>query len=340
MSRLAVGGWTAGRARPRVSFGDAEAIEWLARLLLVAVALDLVVTRFVVRLAIFAPKGEPLATLSSALGRIGAAMDAFVPLVGLLLLGALLATAGRRDRRGEAVSLVAVAVVAAGGFALIHLPPRPEVMLVLDALVVAIAFGAALRVRSTTGPVVARIGFVLLAGAIAAASIGHAVDLFGVAAGWSDTEPGGTSGLWFVTVGQLMFVLGAALVGLAGVVDLRRRGPARGRLVALGLASAIVVLVAAGQAPATWGALSIWSIGLAGAVPAEVIGVALGLAVAGLPVLHRRTPALAIGASLVLLSGYDLAASGLVLAALLGLVVAGSLERPDSGPVPDWSAAQ
>ena len=83
----------------------------------------------------------------------------------------------------------------------------------------------------------------------------------------------------------------------------------------------------------------IWSIGLAGAVPAPFVAVALGLAVAGLPVLHRRVPALAVGASLVLVSGYDLAASGLVLAGLLGLIVVGSMPSPDPGIVPRQSPA-
>jgi hypothetical protein len=326
---VAVGARTAARARPRASVADAEAIEWLARLLLVAVALDLIVTRFVVRLAIFVPKGEPLATLSAALGRIGAATDASVPLVGLLLLGSLLVRVGRTGRRREAVTLVALAVVAAGGFALIHVPPRPEVMLILDSLVLAIAVEVAFRVRDTRGPVVARIGFVALAAAIAFAAIGRAVDLSGVTVGSSNREPGGAFTLAIIAVGQLAFVGGAALVGLGGVLDFRRTGPERGRIIAIGVAAALVVLLAALRAPATSGAIVIWSIGLAGAVPAPFVAVALGLAVAGLPVLHRRAPALAIGASLVLLSGYDLAASGLVLAGLLGLVVAGSIEELD-----------
>ena len=337
---MAVGARTVGRARPRASFADSEAIDWLARLLLVAVALDLIVTRFIVRLAIFVPKGEPLATLSAALGRIGAATDAFVPLAGLLLLGALLVRVGRTGRRRDAVSLVALAVVAAGGFALIHVPAPPPILLVLTLLVVVIALESSIRARDARGPVVARVGFVALAAAIAIAAIGRAVDLFSVIAGWSQYEPGGAIALASNAVGQVAFVCGAALVGLGGVVGLRRRDQARGRLAALGLASTLVVLVAAAQAPAIWGALVIWSIGLAGAVPAPVVAVALGLAVAGLPVLHGRAPSLAIGASLVVLSGYDLAASGLVLTGLLGLVVAGSTERSDPGLVQDRSPAQ
>lgn len=327
---MAVGARTVGRARPRASFADAAAIDRLARLLLVAVALDLIVTRFVVRLAIFIPKGEPLAALSAALGRFGAATDAFVPLVGLLLLGALLVRVGRTGRRREALTLVALAVVAAGGFALIHFPPRPAVMLVLDSLVVAIAIGSAIRVRDTQGPVVARVGFVALAGAIAIAAVGRAVDLSGVPAGSS-----GAFALAIIAVGQLTFVCGAALVGLGGVLDLVKRGRSRGRFMVAGVAAASLLVLAAARASSTSGATMIWSIGLTGAVPVLVVAVALGLAVAGLPALHRRAPALAIGTSIVLCSGYGLAASGLVLAGLLGLVVASSTERPDPGLIRD-----
>ena len=330
---MAAGARTVGRASSRASIVDADAIDWLARLLLGAVALDLVVTRVVVRLAIFVPKGEPLASISAALGRLGAVADAFVPVAGVLLLGALLVRAGRTGRRGDAAILVAVAVVAAGGFALIYLPPRPAVVLVLELVVVAIAAGAAVRGRDAQGPVVARIGFVALAAAIALAAVGHGVGLAGVVAG-----SGGASVLAFLAVGQLAFVGGAALVGFGGVLDLSR-GQTRGRFVAAGVAAAALVVVAGAGAPATSGAIVIWSIGLAGAVPVPVVAAALALAVAGLPVLHRRAPALAIGAAIVLCSGFDLAASGLVLAGLLGLFVAGSTRRSDPGPVQEPSPA-
>ncbi len=336
---MAIGARLVGRAGPRASIADAEAFFYLARLLLVAVALDLIVTRFVVRLAIFVPKAEPLAQLSATLGRIGAATDAFVPLAGLLLLGALLFRVGRTGRRGEAVLLVALAVIAVGGFALILVPPLPVVMLALESLVIAIAAGSAIRAREARGPAVARVGFVALAVAIAAAAAGRSVDLVGVIAGWSADGPGGALARAMVAIGQVAFVCGAALVGVGGLAGVGRRDPARGRFAALGLAAALVVLVAAALAPATWGALAIWSIGLAGGVPAPVVAVALGLAVAGLPVLHGRAPVLAIGASLVLLSGYDLAASGLVMAGLLGLVVASSTDGSDPDLVRDWSPA-
>lgn len=334
MRSAVVGAVAAAPTRHRASFADAAAIVWLARLLLVAVALDLLVTRLVVRLAIFVPKGEPWATISGGLGRFGAATDALVPLVGLLLLGALLVRAGRVGRRGEALILVALAVVAAGGIALIHLPSRQEVVLVIDSLVVAVAVGSAIRAHVAQGPVVARIGLVALAAAIALASIGHAVDLAGVPA-----ESSGASALTLLAAGQLAFVGGAALVGLAGVLDMTRPGRFRGRLIAVGVAAATLVVLAASGAPATSAVIMIWSVGLTGAIPVLVVAVALGLAVAGLPVLHRRAPTLAIGTSIALCSGYSLAASGLVLAALLGLFVAGSTQRSGPGSAGGWSPA-
>lgn len=324
----------AAPTRHRASFADAAAIDWLARLLLVAVALDLLVTRLIVRLAIFVPKGEPWATISGGLGRFGAATDALAPLVGLLLLAALLLLAGRAGRRGEALILVALAVVAAGGFALIHLPSRPAVVLVLDSLVVTVAVGSAVRVCRAGGPIVARTGLVALAAATALAAIGHAVDLAGILAGSS-----GASALTLLAVGQLAFVGGAALVGLAGVFAMMRPGEFRGRHIAVGVSAALLAALAAAGAPATSGAIMIWSIGLTGAVPVLVVAVALGLAVAGLPTLHRKAPTLAIGASIVLCSGYGLAASGLVLAGLLGLVVAGSTQHSAPGPAGEWSPA-
>ncbi|MCZ7538284.1 MAG: hypothetical protein M5T61_21665 [Acidimicrobiia bacterium] len=66
-------------------------------------------------------------------------------------------------------------------------------------------------------------------------------------------------------------------------------------------------------------------------MPAVALG--MGLALAGLPSLHQRAPSAAVGAGIVLLAGYGLAASGLVLASLLGLMVAacGRAEPTASG---------
>ncbi|MEK6719985.1 MAG: hypothetical protein AABZ33_04855 [Chloroflexota bacterium] len=323
------------RARARVSLGDAQALVWLARLLLVAVALDLVVTRFVVRLAIFVPKGEPWATASGVLGRIGAATDAAVPLVGLVVLGVLLVDAGRRRRPLDAATLAAIAVVAFAGFAFIVLPPRVEVALVLEVVVALVAVAAAVRIGRTRGPIVARVGVIGLAAGVGFAAISGAVELSGVAA-----ASGGSLGLTLAAVGQLAFVAGALLVGSGGLVRSGRPEPARGRFVLLGLAAALFVVVMAWRAPSMWGVLSIWSIGLAGAVPVPLVAIAIGFAAGGLPLLHRRSLGLAIGAAIVLLSGYDLAASGLLLAQLLGLAIAGTLDHHGHGDAPQGSSGR
>ncbi len=311
---MAVVARTVGRARPQLSFTDAEAIDGVARLLLVAVALDLIVTRFVVRLAIFVPKGEPFASASAVLGRIGAATDAFVPIVGILLLAALLVRAGRVGDRLDRAMLVAVAVIAVAGIGLVAYPPTPIVAVVLDLLLVAVAVAAALQVcRAVQTPRFARLGILSLAAAIALAALGRMADL-----GAIDSVP---PGIAIGALGQVAFVAGTALVGLAGVVDLvPPRAPRRG-LVALGFVMALLVLTFGLRAPATWGALAVWSVGLTGLVPVSATALAIGLAAAGLPALHRRAPASAIGASIVVLAGYGLAASGLALAGLLGLLV-------------------
>lgn len=325
---MAVGASAVEPARARVWLGDAGALLWLARLLLVAVALDLVVTRFVVRLAIFVPKGEPWTSASGVLGGIGAATDAAVPLVGLVVLGALLVDAGRRRRPLDAARLAVVAVIAAAGFAFIVLPPRVEVALVLEVLVALVAAAAVVRIGRVRGPIVARVGVIGLAAGVGFAAISGTVELSGVAA-----ASGGSPALTLIAAGQLSFVAGALMVGSGGLVRSGRPEPARGRFVLLGLAAALFVFVMAWRVPAMWGVLSIWSIGLAGAVPVPLVAIAIGIAAGGLPLLHRRSPGLAIGAAIVLLSGYDLAASGLLLAGLLGLVVAGTLDRPHPGAV-------
>jgi hypothetical protein len=76
----------------------------------------------------------------------------------------------------------------------------------------------------------------------------------------------------------------------------------------------------------------IWSLGLAGSAPPLVVALALGLGTAGVPLLARRAPAAAAGAAIAILAGHGLAASGLLLAALLGIVVAGTRPVGDAGP--------
>lgn len=92
----------------------------------------------------------------------------------------------------------------------------------------------------------------------------------------------------------------------------------------LGAAVALATLGLAVVAPLTWGALAIWSGGLAGVVPAGIASVAIGVGLAGAPLLHARHSRIAIGAGISILAGFDLSASGLVLAGFLGLAAAQS----------------
>lgn len=308
-----------------------EAVDRLARWLLVAVALDLLLTRIVVRLAIFIPKGDPWATMSAALGRVGGATDVLVPIVGILLLGALLLRAGRLGSGLEQMMLAALTVIAVGGLALVRLPPTPSVVVALDLLVAFVAAGAAIRLgRDRSAPLIARLGIVAVALATMLAAAGRALDASGAlgtpgAPGAADT--GWVSGLAIGALGQIVFVAGAALVGLGGIVTGRWSGPATRRYIGIGALVATVVLLAGTSAPLPLGAIAIWSVGLSGSIPLPILALALGLAVAGLPVLHRHSPALTVGAAVVLFAGYGLAASGLLLAGLLGLVVAASGDR-------------
>ena len=313
-------------ARPRPTIGPTgrEAVDRLALWLLMAVGLDLVLTRFLVRLAIFVPKGDPFATAGAVLGRIGAAADALVPIMGILLLGALLVRAGSAGGRIDQAMLVAVTVVAAGGLALVVYPPTPFVVVAFGLLVGALALLAGVRVGLDRGlPLTARLGLAALAIAVAAAAMSRGADGSGVSVGSAGAWPIGITGLTLGVIGQVTFVAGAGLVGLAGVLGDARARMMRRRFGATGIMAGIAVVAAGTLAPATWAALTTWSIGLTGVIPAPVVAIALGLAVAGLPALHERAPSASVGAGIVLLAGYGLAASGLVLASLLGLIVAG-----------------
>lgn len=317
-------------------------IDRLAGWLLLAVALDLVLTRFLVRLAIFVPKGEPFATLAAGIGRVGAAADALVPIVGILLLTALLIRAGRVGGTAERVTLAGVAVVAVGGLALVVLPPSQIALVALGLLAAGIAgVGGLGIVTNDRIPIVARLGLGSLAASVACAMLAPGLE------GWlAGTPRTGGLGPGLALFGQLAFVAGAAFAGLAGLLAARRltpppisanQGPLAGLLAArranqgmvvVGAFVAGVILVAWLAAPAMWSALAIWSIGLSAVIPAPLVAVAVGLCVAGLPALHRSAPPAAVGAAIVLLAGYGQAASGLVLASLLGIIVAGLPLRP------------
>ena len=318
-----------GRRLETAGQDRADAVARLAHWLLFVVAVDLFVTRALVRLTIFIPKGEPLTTAGAVIGRIGAATDILVPIVGSLLLVALLLRAGRLGGRLEATVLAGLAVVAGGGLALAYAAPTPGIAIALDLLVLAVVIGAAIPVpRAPAVPGLARVGLILLAGAIAAAAIGRLIADSAAFAAPVRSSAGEGVGPMVVALGQIAFVLGAAVVGLAGI---RGRSRGRRRIGAAeigGLIAGLGVLVAGAAAPAMWSILLIWSVGLAGVIPNPAIALAVGLAVAGLPALHRHAPAAAVGASIVLFAGYGLSASGLILAALLGFIAA---RRPLSG---------
>lgn len=286
----------------------------LAGWLLAAVAVDLVVTRLVVRLAIFIPKGEPWATVAEWLGRLGAMTDVLVPLVGVLVLASLLFRAGQRSTT-DRLLVIGVVVVAATGLALLIAAPSPSVAVAVDLAIVLIAAGAMLTWRpSPVVPRLAALGIVALAASMAAAALVRAMDVAAVLP---------ALGAWIAVAGQVAFVAGAVLLGVSGLTGDQvraRRWPVARTLLAMGLA--LVVILAELRAPAHVGQIVIWGIGLTGIVPLLVLAVAVGLVVVGVPGVYRRAPAVAIGGSILLLSGYGLAASGLVLSGLLGLLIA------------------
>lgn len=320
-------------------------VDRLARWLLVAVVLDLLVTRLVVRLAMFIPRDEPWVTPARVLGRLGAATDVLVPIVGVLLLGALVVRAARGGCPvDERATLVAVSLGAIGGFALVLVPPTPGLVLAIDLCLGASVVGAAFGFRhQDAGPSLVRPGLVALAAALLLVAVGRTLGAV-EAIGWSGASGSGAAagsavGVW----AQLAFVTGAGLVGMGGVLAGRASGTLTRRRLLVALA--VVAVSAAGwmRGSASWDSLTIWSLGLSGVVPPLLLAFVLGLVIVGLPSLYRDAPRVAVGAAIVMASGVGLAASGLVLAGLLGLVVAGSRgdggrSRP-CGPTPVSSAS-
>lgn len=312
-------------ARTTVDAAGADArrlVGATAPMLLAAVALDLVLTRVIVRLAIFVPKGEPWASLGAALGRVGAVADVLVPIVALIVLGALALEAGRGTRL-DRVLVAVTAVVAAAGIALVVASPPPFVSAALDALIATVAIGAVIGWRPPASvPFAARSGIALLAIAIAASAVGR----------WAVVGPSA------VVVAHAAFVGGVVVLGAAGLMVASKIGSGRQRAAAIGtgLVVTAIILAAGVRSPAHTEQLLIWSVGLAGVVPLPVVALAGGLAVAGIPVLHARTPQVAVGGSIIILAGSGLAASGLVLASLVGLLVA----RCDGPRTMEWRSSR
>lgn len=316
----------------------------IAGWLLAAVGVDLLVTRLFLRLAIFIPKSDAAAGVVGLIARVAAIVDTLVPVVGVLLLGVLLASAGARPSAGARrpfagawrprlfwrLGLVATSGVAAGGFALTVLAPTPAGMVVLEGIVATAALlFAALAVRASAGLVV-RIGLGALGVATALASLARVVEAAAVLSG---TPAVAEPSLAIFLVGELTFTVGAITIGVAGLLAV----PTGSRPFRIGTGAGILVgvaLVGASLAvPATASIILIWSVGLvSGLVPLPLAALVAGLAVMGLVALGSERRDLVVGLGIVLLAGYGLAASGLVLAGLLGLAVASRATWLDGMP--------
>lgn len=287
-----------------------DSVAIAGRFLLVAVALDLVLTRIIARLAIFVPKEDPWATASAVLGRVGSVADVLVVIAGIAALGVLLLRAGRGSI-ADRLLVPATAAIAAAGFALLVIPPTPEIAAVIDVLIVVIALVAVTAWRpAPTVPRFARLGLVALGVSVAAPAAARLL-----------TGDLSTIGSWVVIAGQWAVPLGAVALGAAGLMGHAHRGIWR-PAVLVGVVVAALLLAAAWRSPTYTNQLLIWSLGIAGVVPLPVLAVAAGLAIAGIPGLARRAWPLAVGGTIVLLAGHGLAASGLVLASLVGLLIA------------------
>jgi len=310
-------------ARALPALRTVAAAPVIAGWLLAATAIDLLVTRLASRMTIFVPKDPALAGPASAVGRLAAFADALVPVLAVALLVALIAGAGRGATSGGVASrigLAATAGVAAAGVMAIAVPPSPWVGLATDVLVIAAlaAFAGPLLPRARRlGPGGAAV--LALAGAAGLAALARLVESLGAL-------PGG-GGLPFVETdlrgaGEVLFVLGAATAGWAGLRLARRVGSVPHRAAGAGAVVAALLLAASALAPSMTGMILTWSLGLSGALPALAYAAAGGLAVAGLLALANPRRETAIGLGIVLLAGNALSASGLLLAGLLGIAVA------------------
>ena len=322
MTRRSAGAWPA--------WGVTIEARSLAAWLLVAVAAHLLLTRTLVRLVIFMPKSPVMAGVAQAMGWLAAAVDALVPVLGLLLLAVLLLNGGRtRAPLSWRAGLAFAAAVAAGGLALLLVPPVPSGQLVVDALLL-VSLGAlclpALRAMARpAGPDVMAwglSGFTLLAvaGAASLAALARGVDAAGALGG----GPGGPSlTIWLRAAGELAYLAGATLFGLAGLNEAARgRAVVRPRWIAVAAVAVVALLGASLAAPLSLGILLMWSLGLSGTFPVFLYAAVAAVAIAGGSALAGARREAAFGLAIALLAGYTLAASGLVLATLLGLALA------------------
>lgn len=318
-----------GAAPPPATALD-DAAGQIARWLVLVLAIDLLVTRFVVRLAMFIPKEGPAATISQLVGHLAAVTDTLVPVMGLLLLGMLLALAWRRADPGALVAGALTGLVALGGVLLLVVTPTPAFAAVTGAAVVAAAIVAGTALWRARASRTSRLGAVLLAIAVGLTGLRTVLVAWGGAG--SGAGPGGSPAIGAAALEEVAFVAGAALLGVAGLSSaIRAHDPRLRRLLVVGAVVTVVVLVAWLRSPSQWDALMIWSIGLSGAVPVPIVAMAAGMAVPGLIALASSAPRMAVGAAIVLLAGSGLAASGLLLAGLLGLIVAATDGDADPG---------
>lgn len=295
-----------------------------ARWLMIAILLDLVVTRFALRAAIFVPKDPAVAEVVAVTARLGAVVENLVALLALLLLVAL-TVAQARARSSVALrgGLVLTGAVAAAGIGLLAWPASPAAAIVAWSLTLAAAASLGAATRGLPGMPLA-VPLALLAAAIGLPAGARVIEALAAAipgAGAADLAADLAAGL--SAAGQLCFVAGAILAGLLGLRTAWRDGSRRpiGQL-AVGLAVAGVLLIFAAVRPAELNLLLIWSVGFALDVPPLVVALVTGLAVAGIAALARRNSATATGMAIVLAAGTGLAASSLLLAGLLGLAVA------------------
>lgn len=359
------------RARPRASSARVAvpALWTLAAGLAVALGVDLLVTRFLLRLAVFVPKSDAAAAIVGPVARAGAVAENLVAVLGFLLLGLLLVESLRR--RGARVAtppspadpargigLTATLAVAAGGLGALVVPPTPTLLLGFGTTL-AVAALAFIPTATMARPRLEAAGLVLLAGSVAAAGVGRAFEgatmlIDGpatsgsvVLVGRTPAAPTGSVGLAAVGLavglgGQIAYVVGAAALGLAWLSS-GRRPAGRNRWLLVGGLVAAVGLAVLVRAPTTTGLLLLWTLGLSGVVPPPVAIVALAVVVAGLGLRLTAASQRALGPALVLLAGATPATSSLLLASLLGLALAGpdtydgdtgagSITRPPGGP--------
>lgn len=306
---------------------------WLVAILVV----DLLVTRLLLRLAIFIPKEAAVADIVGFVARAGAMIETLAALVAIAAVLAMLAPgAAPASRTSWRIGVALTAGIGAAGLIGVVTPLTVTTAVIVDGLVVGAALALLIANLRTHASRPLLVSLVALAASIVLAAAARIATNLAV---------GGVDGLGtlpgpLTTAAQLAFVAGALAAGLTGLAGgLRRRrtvatgietGPSRrsrrpdgpllaGLAVGLGWASLTFF------APATSQQLLIWSLGLQPVLPPVVLALLAGTAVAGLGRLAAgsgsgRLPALGIG--LVLAAGHGLPASYLLLSGLIGLGVA------------------